>query len=479
VVALFLGVLLALTLPPFPFGLLAPAVLALVLRRGGGFAFGFWFGLGFWGLHLSWLPASFAVRFGLAGLALGVLLILALGLLFGGLFAFSGKNPLRLVGAWVLLEGLLWLAPWPFAFGALGYAATGGSVRLLAAYVGLRGLSLAVLLLAYALARGRYLPFLLWILAWFWPLPTPAAEQQALIVQGALDPLAKLVGEPAEVRYRRMTLEGLKRHPEARLVVWPETAVRYVPAEVDRALGDRELVYGVWAEGPKNEVRLRRWGRDLAHYAKRILVPFGEYFPAREFLDPLYRWAFRRLGLPQLIDVRPGDAARALGPYAAFICYEADVPEAVRSLALQGRLLVNVSNDAWFGTGFGHRQHLEMSRLRAVEEGLWLLRAANDGISASIDPFGRVVAQSEEGEPALLFAPYALLEGGSTLYARMGELPVLGVAYAIVGLSLIESGAKTSPPGRGPAGPSGSSAAAARRRKIAARARSRAGRRRG
>ena len=477
--ALLAGVLLALTLPPFPLGWLLPLVLAGVLRARMGFGSGFWLGLGFWGVHLAWLPSSFLARFGALGVLPGILLIGFLSLLFGLLFGLLARRPLALVGAWVLLEAALALLPWPFPWGALGYAAVGGGGRLLAALVGVRGLSLLALAAGYALARGRPLPALLWALLWLLPLPPAPAESRALIVQAALDPLAKAAGEPAETRYRRLTEAGLRQHPEAGLVVWPETAVRYVPEEVDRALADRPLVYGTWGPGPKNEVRLRLQGRDVAGYAKHVLVPFGEYFPGRDWLEPLYRWVFRRFGLPELGDLKAGRELRSLGPYAAFVCYEADFPELVRRLGQDAQLLINVSNDAWFGVGYGRRQHLVMSRMRAVEEGLWLLRAANDGISAAIDPYGRVVARSDEGEPALLLAPFALREGGETLYARLGELPVLGAAYVLLVFSLLESGARSSPPPRGRAGPGGSSAAAARRRRIAARARSRAGRRRG
>ena len=477
--AIALGVALTLTLPPFAWGWLLPLVLALVFRSRRGFGFGFFLGLGFWGVHLAWLPASFEARFGALGVLPGIFLIGFLALLYGALFAVFGRRPLALAAAWVLLEAALALSPWPFPWGALGYAAAGGGTRLLAALVGLRGLSLLALLAGYALSRGRPILALFWALSWFAPLPQAEPAQQALLMQGALDPLAKAAGEPAEARYRRLTEEGLAAHPEARLVVWPETAVRYVPEEVDRALGDRPLVYGTWGPGLKNEVRLRLHGRDVARYAKHVLVPFGEYFPGREWLGSLYRWFFQHFGLPELLDIKPGTELRPLGPYAAFICYETDFPELVRRLGQNARLLINVSNDAWFGVGYGRRQHLMMSRMRAVEEGLWLLRAANDGISAAIDPYGRVVARTDEGEPALLFAPYALREGAGTLYARLGELPVLGAAYALLVFSLLGTGAKSSPPLRGPAGPGDSSAAAARRRRIAARARSQGARRRG
>jgi len=473
-----LGALLALALPPFPLGFALPFILAAVLG-GRGFRYGLFMGLGFWGVHLAWLPASFFARFGPFGLFPGVLLILTLALLFGILFALFGRRPLALAGAWVLFEFLLAYLPWPFPWGYLGYAATDGGLRVLAAWVGVNGLSLLALLSALAVRRGRYAAGLLWALLWFLPLPTPAPEGTALLVQAAIDPLEKSRGADAAARYLRLTEAGLAEHPGARLVVWPETAVPRLPRGTAAVLGDRALIYGTWGPGPKNEVRLFAVGRDRAVYAKRRLVPFGEYFPGRAWLGPLYDAVLARLGLSGLVDLVPGERVRPLGPYAAFVCFEADFPGEVRRLAEGARLLVNVSNDGWFGTGYGRRQHLTMSRMRAVENGLWLLRAANDGISASVDPYGNLRARTPEGVPAVLAAPYALGEGGKTFFAKTGELPVLGAAYLLMIQGLLGSGAKTPPPPGGRAGPGGSWEAAARRRRIAARARPRVGRRRG
>ncbi len=473
-----LGALLALALPPFPLGFLLPFLLAPALA-GRDFRYGFSLGLGFWGLHLAWLPVSFLDRFGPFGLLPGVLLITILAAFYGVLFSLAGGRPLFLAGAWVLLELLLAYLPWPFPWGYLGYAAVGGGGRILAAWVGVNGLSLLALLLALAVRRGRYVAGLLWALLWFLPLPSPAPEGTALLVQAAIDPLEKSQGADASARYLRLTEEGLAEHPGARLVVWPETAVPRLPRATAAVLGDRTLIYGTWGPGPRNEVRLFADGRDRAVYAKRRLVPFGEYFPGRVWLGPLYEAVFAQLGLSGLVDLVPGDRVERLGPFAAFVCFEADFPGEVRRLAKGARLLVNVSNDGWFGRGYGRRQHLMMSRMRAVENGLWLLRAANDGISASVDPYGNVRARTPEGVPAVLAAPYALGEGGRTLFARAGELPVLGAAYLLTILGLLGSGAKTVPPHRGRAGPGGSSEAAARRRRIAARARPQASRRRG
>ncbi|MCJ4829220.1 apolipoprotein N-acyltransferase, partial [Klebsiella pneumoniae] len=94
-----------------------------------------------------------------------------------------------------------------------------------------------------------------------------------------------------------------------------------------------------------------------------------------------------------------------------------------------------LTNDAWFGPSFGGRQHFALGRLRAVETGRWLLRAGNDGITASIDPYGRVVAQIPPHQEGYLLAPYGLREG-STFYVRYGDWAV-GVALTLSLLGLI------------------------------------------
>ncbi|MDM7323672.1 MAG: nitrilase-related carbon-nitrogen hydrolase, partial [Thermus sp.] len=107
-----------------------------------------------------------------------------------------------------------------------------------------------------------------------------------------------------------------------------------------------------------------------------------------------------------------------------------------RTLAGEGaKVLVLLTNDAWYGPSFGGRQHFALGRLRAVETGRWLLRAGNDGITASIDPYGRVVARIPPHREGYLLAPYGF-RGGSTFYVRYGDWAV-GVALTVFLLGLI------------------------------------------
>jgi len=273
-----------------------------------------------------------------------------------------------------------------------------------------------------------------------------------------VDPLAKAAGFEASRRYLALTRAGLLAHPEATLVVWPETAVWRLPQGIDAVLGNRALIYGTWGPAGENRVALYQKGQLVAWRDKARLVPFGEFFPFRRVLGPVYAFFFRRMGLPPLRDLPRRGVGAPLGPFAAYICYESDFPELVRGLAARGgRVLLNLSNDAWFGVGYGRAQHLYMAGLRAAELGLWLVRAANDGISAGFDPAGRITARLGPGAEGFIAVPFA--ERRASPYARMGPLPTVGLAFVLLVLGLLEqrppvlfdpSGVEPGPPhGRG------------------------------
>jgi len=148
-------------------------------------------------------------------------------------------------------------------------------------------------------------------------------------------------------------------------------------------------------------------------------VPFGEYVPFRSLL----RFA-------EKLTREVGDFGRGTerAPLAldehrigAFICYESIFPDEIREFALRGaELFVNISNDGWFGESGAPGQHLNMARMRAIENRRWLLRATNTGITASIDPLGRVVARAPRNQRIALQAPYATLTE-LTFYTRHGD----------------------------------------------------------
>ena len=174
-------------------------------------------------------------------------------------------------------------------------------------------------------------------------------------------------------------------------------------------------------------------GSVLSVYDKVHLVPFGEYLPFQNFLE--------RLGLQQITKVQggfiPGSRRRALEVPGAprflpLICYEIIFPGEAVPRGERPGWLVNLTNDGWFGHSIGPHQHLQQARVRAIEEGLPLVRAANTGISAVVDPVGRVVKSLPLGTEGVLDAPLPR-SIGRTLYVRAGD----GAAALLLGLAAV------------------------------------------
>ncbi len=207
--------------------------------------------------------------------------------------------------------------------------------------------------------------------------------------------------------------------------------VEWRPAQSPAAATTRRQV-------PHNSaVLLAPTGERAYTYDKIHLVPFGEYVPAR-----------RLLRFAESLVAEVGDFERGReysvgqtpsGKFSALICYEVVFPDLVRRFVQNGaELLVNISNDGWLGRSAGPDQHLAMARVRAVENRRWLLRSTNNGYSAAIDPYGRVVAQLPTDVRATLDVPFEA-RSGVTFYTRFGDwlawlCVVLVFAFAGAGL---------------------------------------------
>ena len=175
-------------------------------------------------------------------------------------------------------------------------------------------------------------------------------------------------------------------------------------------------------------------GEWTARYDKIHLVPFGEYLPfpsVFSFAGGLTKEVgeFQRGASRQPLDA--GDQRLGL-----FICYESIFPDEVRQFADQGaQVFVNISNDGWYGDSGAYAQHLNQTRMRAIENNRWLLSATDTGVTASIDPWGRVVAQIPRKQRTTLLAPYALTSV-TTFYARHGDWFAFGCAIISLGALL-------------------------------------------
>ncbi len=229
--------------------------------------------------------------------------------------------------------------------------------------------------------------------------------------------------------------------PPFTLLIWPESAFPFFLTERPEALtriadilppGTSLVTGAARRDSPGtpvyNSIYVISDNGEIADaYDKVHLVPFGEYLPFR----PL----FEAVGLRQMVAVAggfaPGSILRGLTaggapPFAPLICYEAIFPAAVLPLGKRPQWMINVTNDAWYGNTPGPYQHFLQARVRAVEEGLPLVRAANSGISAVVDAYGRIIASLPLDHIGVIDAtlPAAI---APTLYARLGDLLLLAM----------------------------------------------------
>ena len=453
---------------------------------------GWAWGFGYLFAGLWWLGSAFLVEADafLWALPLGVLgLPAALGLFYAAGFAVAGllwvRGPGRIAGLAFGLAGAEWVRGHVFTgfpWNTLGMA-VGQNLWLMqaASLVGLYGLTVLAILVCAApatLATGSHPR------SRFGPSAAAAIVLAAMALYGAErvapedDPVVagvrlRLVQPnlPQDAKFRPENRQDIvdryvaltRRPPEdggaaPTHILWPESAFPFLiqrdPAAMAQvgaglAPGQHLITGAARAEAPLPGERLRYFnaimaiepgGRIVDSYDKVHLVPFGEYLPAP--LDA----ALRALGLRQFVAVPGGFTAGTLAgqrilnvpglpPVAATICYEAIFPGAILPAGATAAdrppgLILNVTNDAWFGDTPGPRQHLAQARLRAVEEGLPLVRDANTGISAVIDAHGRVVARLPIEQEAVLDADLPVRILGGTLYGRAGDWPFAAMLAA-------------------------------------------------
>ncbi len=469
--ALAAGILLGFTVTPYPWSFLAPLPLALLYSliaraetRGQAFRLGWLGGAAFFVVHLFWLPVSFTALFGPV-IVLPMLLLPPLLATFWGLTTLAAKltgryTLLALPFAWVVMEYLRTLGVFGFTWGTLGYAFLPTPLIQLADLGGVALISLLVTGAAASLAalrEHRWRPALLMgalLVAGTGygltrPAP-PAPDQEVILVQGAVNPLEKAAGRTVDelTLYEGLTRQALAQGP-ADLVVWPEGASPLPPTDtrVESALASFKTPTIIGAPYFTSDFSIyqnRAYSFPegvTSSYAKVKLVPFGETFPLRQSLRFAYDPIFTAIGLSGLLSTLPGDSYQplALGAVRAgtYICYESTFPAVARTMVKEGaNLLVNISNDAWFGRTAGAEQHFQMGRVRAIETRRYLARAGNDGITAVIDPLGRVTARFPRGDRAAFRSQVALSET-TTLYVRLGDWVPLLSAVLVGALFLV------------------------------------------
>jgi apolipoprotein N-acyltransferase len=430
------------------------------------FATGFAFGLGFFLTGVSWVYVSMhtygdmaAPLAGLATLAFcaGLALFPATaGALVARLTARGAPRLLAACGAWVLLDAARALPFNGFPWLAMGYSQIDTPLAGLAPLLGVHGVALALALSAAALSAAALAAIdlrparLAWVLAAApWIVGTLARDLPWTAAIGEPVSVALIQGNIAQdmkfdpAQYGR-TLEHYARAIEstqARLVVLPETAVPRMANAVDPAwwarVRDHALRTGadVLLGVPTGDLANRYYNSVISLgtspgqiYSKRHLVPLGEYIPAG------FDWILAVLHIPMSAFSPGPDNAPALAVagerIGVNICYEdAFGGEIIRALP-DASMLVNVSNIAWFGDSLAPGQHLQMSRMRALETGRDMLRATNTGMTAIIRSDG--TTRTLPAFAAGILEGHAQGRQGMTPYARFGNTPALGLALALL-----------------------------------------------
>lgn len=478
------GGLLNLAFAPFEWwslGLLAPAMLFALIRglpprRAA--ATGAAFGVGLYAFGTYWLYTCLHV-FGLVPLWLTFLLQTALVCILAAYSAalcylanrlWLKPGPIRdwvvLPALWVLLE---WLRGWVlsgFPWLSLGYAFIDSPLAGWAPLLGVYGVTWAAaaaasgihVLFGRGMSRQRRLTALAAVAALclipaiflhhVWTEPSGSSIPVA-VVQGAVPQNLKWQADNREAtmeRYTRLNEQAWG----ARLIVWPESAMPVVADEIPEFLEnlreqgrahDADFAIGLvnYEAGTQHYyngllvMSGRSGGASAASaggwYYKRHLVPFGEYFP----VPPAIRSWMRLMSMPYE-DFTPGSdhqptltaAGQTLG---LTICYEDAFGSSQLRVLREATLLINVTNNAWFGDSTAPHQHLQIARMRALEAGRFLIRSTNDGITAVIGPHGGIVARLPQFKEAVLHADVQPLTG-LTPYARVGNYPVVMGALA-------------------------------------------------
>ena len=430
---------------------------------------GFLFTAGTFLAGTYWLYHS-VYEIGHAPILLTLLVILVIASVMGGYAAALGYVLTRWARVHDTLRWLLvlpaaiavmeWFRGWflsGFPWLALGYTQTDATLAGFAPLVGVYGVTFVVVLSAGALvalmfgnARARIaaasavvaiwiVGFVLWGRAWTQPTGEPVT---VAIVQGAV---------PQEMKWDQVQFEATLElyrtltapHLGADIIVWPESALAapvhmlggFLGPEWDAAKrSGSTLVLGQLRRDPRREVyynAVLALGDEPQWYAKRRLVPLSEFFPVPEFMRD---W-LKGMDLPYSGFEAGGDSQPALDAagqkLGVTVCYEDAYASDQLAVLKEATLLVNVTNDAWFGDSTAAHQHLQISRMRALEAGRTMLRAANDGISAIIGPDGRIVSTLPRFQPGVLTGSVQP-RIGLTLYARGGNWPVIGFSCVVL-----------------------------------------------
>src|SRR5947207_610178 len=463
-----------------------------------GFVLGYLCGILWYGGNCYWIYSTMKQYGGVSAPgALGLLFLFCLYLAlyhgaFGLIVSLLAKQSLSLsLRTALVLSPFVWVAlelartrisgfPWDL----LGITQVDNiPLAKIATFTGVYGVSLEIMIVntaiaaAFVVRRSRRKPLLLASLMaacllqsgrWF-PAPRLVTDHTALLVQENIPVLdsADWTRQYFDVTLADLTQislnaqSGEQQHPE--LIVWPESPAPFYAGDplFRTTLSQLAINTHAWvlagnigtqnASMPPqhttevfNSAALITPSGDWdGRYDKMHLVPFGEYLPFKP-------WLSFAGGLTREV----GDFSRGVSraplevgdqKLGIFICYESIFPDEIRQSVKQGaQVFVNISNDGWYGDSGAYAQHLKQARMRAIENAHWLLRDTNTGVTASIDPYGRVVATVPRKMRVVLQAPYAL-SNATTFYTRHGDWFAYLCAIISLGALLMRLAFRTRP----------------------------------
>ncbi len=447
------------------------------------FAVGYWFGFGFFAFGFSWIGNALLID--PAPLAwLYPFCLLAGGAFFGLFFAFPAWISCYFKGIaarYLSFSALLVIFEWLRSFVLTGFPWNlWGSVLAFcpqalqgASLAGTYGLSLWALLIgtapAFWLQKRCFSRFLISLALIFglgaplcvygnWRLehqPQPQREIKVRLVQPAIPQNMKWNPQTLAQNFNEyIDMSRLPGQDGVDFVIWGETASPYaldldlnaLKAAASAAPKNGYLITGLvryeqTTDQPYIPVNslfvLNRQGEIAAVYDKFHLVPFGEYIPLRTYLPDSVRPLTNTIS-----DFKPGPGPQKLSlagypDLGALICYEIIFPHQIVPPLNPPSWVVNITNDGWYGDSAGPYQHLVATRLRAIEEGISIIRVANTGISAIISPYGSVLASIPLNQKAILDAGVPIYTNLSTIYGDNGNIIPLILCLVNLGLAWV------------------------------------------
>ena len=469
------GALLPLAFSPYHYSVIAILSLSYLFYtifnspiKHSGF-FGYAFGIGMFGVGVNWLHISINLFGGvnLGGAYIITFVLVAYLSLYPALVSYSYQRLFHNKGIiqFIVIMPVLWmLSEWLRSWGILGfpwlnigYSQIDTPISSLAPLLGVYGvgwftalISVLLVVLFLVAKKIRIALISLLFISWFalsllgginWTIEKSDGFSAALI-QGAIPQENKWLPEQRQ-KTLDLYLSLSKQYQDKQLIVWPETAIpvfHHQAQEIIQQMAstakreEHDYLVGIpfkYPDSNKFYNGITVIGSSNDTYYKQHLVPFGEYLPFDNFLRPILNF----MKIP-MSDFSEGPNLKPVVHAAneiigVSICYEDVFGEEIIQALPEATILVNISNDAWFGDSIAPHQHLQMARMRALETGRYMLRSTNTGISAIIDEKGIITVRSPQFTPHVLSSKIKTFEG-LTPYARFGNCLVIIIGFLLL-----------------------------------------------